>query len=304
MTKEVNRLNGWLVIDKPLEMGSTQVVSKLKRLFKPAKIGHAGTLDPLATGVLPIAFGKATRLIPYVMEGLKTYEFEVMFGSETQTDDLEGDVISQSSNRPTQEDVERMVPSFTGQILQRPPLYSALKVNGQRAYHLARHGMQIELPPRPVFIKSLKLIRFCPDWARFQVVCGKGTYVRSLGRDIGRCLGCFGHISYLRRTACGPFNLEQSISLAKLENMAYNDRALNILPLETALDDILVLAVEAVDVHRLARGMPVLPQGIQAVPEELKRADVLRAMFQDQLVALVKYDKGFFKPFRVFWDSF
>ncbi len=305
MKKPTNDLNGWLVVDKPLEMGSTPVVSKLKWLLRPGRIGHGGTLDPLASGVLPIALGKATRLIPYVMDGKKTYLFDVTWGSSTTTDDEDGELICQSDKRPTAEEIQAVLPRFSGQIQQRPPAYSALKINGQRAYDLSRRGIVPDLKSRSVTIYSLKLLWAQSEKARFEVICSKGTYVRSLARDFGETLGCFGHVSFLRRTLCGPFSESQAISLAKISEMSYNDLASNILPLETALDDILVLALDEKDVQRLVLGqaVPIPSELLSGSSRSISEETVFRVMLGNRLAALVRCQTGFLKPFRVFLNK-
>ncbi len=305
---EKNKINGWLIIDKPYNMGSTTVVSKLKWLLKPVKIGHAGTLDPLATGVLPIALGSATKTIPFVMDGQKIYEFEVTWGSQTTTDDKEGEVEYQSEKRPTQNEIEQILPLFIGSVMQTPPVYSALKMNGKRAYELARSGKIPEMKPRPVQIDSLQILSYTPDKTLFKVACGKGTYVRSIARELGQKLGCFGHVSALRRIKCGPFDINMSILLENLEKTGYNENALNLVSPLTALDDILVLAVDdkirkallygqSIDfpkentVENLSNNQRFLPEGA-----------VVGLKWNQQLCALAKYENGRLKPFRVFAD--
>lgn len=299
MVKIINQINGWLVIDKPYEMGSTTVVNRLKRYLHPSKIGHAGTLDPLATGVLPIALGQATKTIPYVMDGDKVYQFEVVWGSETSTDDLEGEILYTSDKRPSLSDIDSIIPYFVGDILQTPPLYSAIKINGERAYDLARKGVDVELKARTVTVYSLKVLTHTEDKTLFEVCCGKGTYVRSLGHDMGRKLGCYGHITLLRRTKCGPFTLNHSILLENLEKKEYNPNDLSIIPVLTALDDILVLAVDGEGAKALRQGKALRAKavlGSQSVQEQT----IVALHFDQQPVALVRYEKGFLKPFRVF----
>lgn len=296
--KIVNDLNGWLVIDKPYGMGSTEVVSRLKRLFHPRKIGHAGTLDPLATGVLPIAMGKATRTVPFVMNGLKKYTFQIQFGQATTTDDLEGEVIATSDHRPSKDEIEAVLPSFTGDILQVPPAYSALKTAGKRAYEKARKGEVVSLPPRPVHVESLTLTDLrAPDKAVLTVTCGKGTYVRSLGRDIARQCGSCGCIAELRRTQSGPFTLADAISLDKLEKEAYSENPREVLiPLEAVLTDILELAVSENEARALGHGRAVpLPAGAC-----FQEGDFLKAMLSGRLIAFGYAEGGMFRPSKVF----
>ena len=202
---ERRALDGWICLDKPLGLTSTQAVGRLRFLLRAEKAGHAGTLDPLATGVLPIAFGEATKTVPIVQAGEKEYEFTVQWGAETATDDAEGEPTALSDRRPSPAEIEAILPRFTGLILQRPPSFSAIKVDGARAYDLARGGAPAELEPREIAIHALALVAVTPDTARFAARCGKGAYVRALARDMGQALGCFGHVTALRRTRVGPF---------------------------------------------------------------------------------------------------
>ena len=215
--KKGRPVSGWLVLDKPFAMGSTEAVSKVKWLYMAEKAGHAGTLDPLASGLLPIAFGEATKTVPYVQDGSKTYRFTVAWGAQTTTDDLEGQVIHVSEQRPTRAEVEAILPNYTGVIQQVPPQFSAIKIEGERAYDLARGGEAVEIPAREVEIGELVILDHAGDHTVFETVCGKGTYVRSLARDFGRDLGCFGHVSALRRTGVSPFSEEDAVPLAELE---------------------------------------------------------------------------------------
>ncbi len=203
-------IHGWLILDKPLGPSSSGCVGKLKWLTGAQKVGHGGTLDPLASGVLPIAFGEATKTSSYAMDGSKTYEFDVTWGTSTETCDAEGDVIASSDARPTEEQINAALPSFIGDIDQIPPKFSAIKIDGQRAYELARKGEEVDIKSRPVTIHDLRVVRIVDsNTASFEVDCGKGTYVRSLARDLALHLGCEGHISRLRRTAVGPFLLKR-----------------------------------------------------------------------------------------------
>ncbi|MBQ9089630.1 MAG: tRNA pseudouridine(55) synthase TruB [Alphaproteobacteria bacterium] len=300
-----NKINGWLIIDKPYAMGSTSVVGKLKWLLKPEKIGHAGTLDPLATGVLPIAFGSATKTIPFVMDGQKTYEFEVTWGRQTTTDDVEGETQYESDLRPTRTAIESVLPQFIGQISQMPPQYSALKINGKRAYDLARSGEEVVLKPRLIQIDSLQIISHTPEKTVFQVQCGKGTYVRSIGRDLGQMLGCYGYITRLRRIKCGPFDINMSILLENLEKVGYNEVASKIISPLTALDDILVLAVGDTEKEALLYGksitFPLQDMTCNpSCPKNFSDNQVIGLKWKQQLCALATYENGQLKPFRVF----
>ena len=251
-------VHGWVVLDKPVGMTSTHAVSVVKRLFSAKRAGHAGTLDPLASGALPIALGEATKTVPFVMDGRKLYRFTVRWGEERDTDDAEGRVVARSDQRPSADAIRALLPSFTGCIQQVPPRYSAIKIEGERAYDLARDGEMVELAARPVEIGRLELVNIPdPDHAVLEAECGKGTYVRSLARDLGRILGCFGHVSALRRAAVGPFGEETMILLEQLEALCHRAAAGEasladaLMPVETALDDIPALAVSRADAARL-----------------------------------------------------
>src|SRR3954465_11533413 len=215
--KKGRPVSGWVVLDKPVGMGSTEAVSKIKWLFQAEKAGHAGTLDPLASGMLPIALGEATKTVPYVQDGAKIYRFTVAWGEERSTDDLEGPVTQSSERRPAEAEVRALMPKYTGVIMQTPPQFSAIKIAGERAYDLAREGETVEIPAREVEIGRLDLIEHGADHTVFEVECGKGTYVRSLARDMGRDLGCFGHIAELRRVEVEPFTSEDFVTVAELE---------------------------------------------------------------------------------------
>src|SRR6478609_2339385 len=209
-------ISGWLILDKPVDFGSTEAVSKIKWLVKAQKCGHAGTLDPLASGMLPIALGDATKTVPYVMDGRKIYEFTVTWGEERATDDLEGDVTQSSDKRPSEQQIRDLLPQYTGVISQVPPQFSAIKIDGERAYDLARDGETVDIPTREVEVFRLSLLCCTPNLAHFEIECGKGTYVRSLARDFGRALGCFGHIASLRLSFVAPFAEESMVPLAQL----------------------------------------------------------------------------------------
>src|ERR1700710_2867285 len=264
-------VHGWVILDKPIGMTSTHAVAVVKRLFSAKRAGHAGTLDPLASGGLPIALGEATKTVPFVMDGRKRYRFTVAWGEERDTDDTEGRVTQISDIKPSAEAIRALLPQFTGLIEQNPPQYSAIKIAGERAYDLARDGEIVPLQPRPVEIHQLSLVEQ-PDsnHSVFEADCGKGTYVRALARDIGRLLGCYGHICALRRTLVGPFGEDDMIPLEQLEALC--DRAASgggsladaLLPVETALDDIPALAVTRADAARLHRGQAVLLRGRDA----------------------------------------
>jgi tRNA pseudouridine55 synthase len=292
-----NKVDGWVVLDKPLGLGSTQAVGKVRWLFAAEKAGHGGTLDPLATGVLPIALGEATKTVPFIMDGRKEYKFTLRFGEARSTDDGEGEVTAQSDVRPTDEAIRAALGQFVGNIEQRPPAFSALKIGGQRAYDLARAGETVELKLRTVTIDRLELLaRSDADHADFVVGCGKGTYIRSLGRDLARVLGTVGHLSALRRTAVGPFREEAAISLSKLEDLGHNSRLLGALvPVATALDDIPALALTGTQADRLRHGQPVL-----LTRDAPPSGTLVRAETGSKLVALVRSDGAALQPVRVF----
>jgi tRNA pseudouridine55 synthase len=296
-------IHGWIVLDKPIGMTSTQAVAVVKRLFQAKRAGHAGTLDPLASGGLPIALGEATKTVPFVMDGRKRYRFTVRWGEERDTDDTEGQAVKTSDVRPTVEAIRSLLPQFTGLIEQTPPRYSAIKVQGERAYDLARDGEIVELAPRPVEIHKLTLVeQRDADHSMFEAECGKGTYVRALARDIGRILGCYGHISALRRTLVGPFGENDMIPLEQLEALC--NRAASgegsladaLLPVETALDDIPALAVTRADAARLHRGQAVLLRGRDAP----NCSGTVYVTVAGRLLALAEIGNGELIPKRVF----
>ena len=292
-----DKVDGWVVLDKPLGLGSTPAVGRVRRLFGAQKAGHGGTLDPLATGVLPIALGEATKTVPFVMDGRKQYRFTLRFGEARSTEDLEGDVTATSAVRPGDAAIRAALPAFVGVLDQRPPAYSALKIDGRRAYDLARAGEAVELAPRRVTIERLALVaRPDADHADFVVDCGKGTYIRSLGRDLALALGTVGHLSALRRTAAGPFREEGAISLSKLEALGHSPALLGALaPVATALDDIPALALAEAQADRLRQGQPVL-----LTRDAPPSGTLLRAECGSRLVALVRSDGAALKPVRVF----
>jgi len=289
-------INGWLNIDKPQGLTSTQVVGRVRRLTEARKIGHGGTLDPLATGVLPVALGEATKAIPYVMDASKVYEFVIRWGVATDTDDAEGAVIETVAERPTPEQVAAVLPAFTGEIEQVPPAYSAVRVGGARAYDLARQGETVELKPRRVVIDQLQIVNdpsLEPDETALRMLCGKGTYVRSLARDLGRELGTLGHVTRLRRCRVGPFDEATAISLDKLEELVHSaPPEQTVLPVETALDDIPAVALTEGEASRLKQGQTV------HVPQ--RREGMVRAMADDVLIAVCELMDGRLKPLRVF----
>ncbi|MCG8272938.1 tRNA pseudouridine(55) synthase TruB [Aquamicrobium sp. NLF2-7] len=309
--KKGRPVSGWVVLDKPVGLGSTEAVSKIKWLFQAEKAGHAGTLDPLASGMLPIALGEATKTVPYVQDGAKIYRFTVAWGEERSTDDLEGPVTKTSDKRPAEDEVRALLPNYTGVILQVPPQFSAIKIAGERAYDIAREGTAVEIPPREVEIARLDIVSHEADRTIFEVECGKGTYVRSLARDMGRDLGCFGHIADLRRTEVYPFTADDFVTLEELE------AAVPPPPQEgeerpagarfAALDDLLVDTLSALEslpqvpvgddaANRIRLGNPVVVRGRDAPVE----ADEACITARGRLVAIGAIEQGMFKPKRVF----
>ncbi|MCK9554181.1 tRNA pseudouridine(55) synthase TruB [Aquamicrobium sp.] len=309
--KKGRPVSGWVVLDKPVGLGSTEAVSKIKWLFQAEKAGHAGTLDPLASGMLPIALGEATKTVPYVQDGAKIYRFTVAWGEERSTDDLEGPVTKTSDKRPAEDEVRALLSNYTGVILQVPPQFSAIKIAGERAYDIAREGTAVEIPPREVEIARLDIVAHEADRTIFEVECGKGTYVRSLARDMGRDLGCFGHIADLRRTEVYPFTADDFVTLEELE------AAVPPPPQEgeerpagarfAALDDLLVDTLSALEslpqvpvgddaANRIRLGNPVVVRGRDAPVE----ADEACITARGRLVAIGAIEQGMFKPKRVF----
>ncbi len=291
------KVDGWVILDKPVGLGSTPAVGRVRRLFGAQKAGHGGTLDPLASGVLPIALGEATKTVPFVMDGRKEYRFTLRFGEARATEDAEGEITATSEIRPTDRQIREALAAFVGDVEQVPPAFSALKIEGKRAYDLARAGEAVDLKPRRVRIERLELVaRPDADHADFVVACGKGTYIRSLGRDLARALGTVGHLSALRRTAAGPFREEAAISLPKLEALGHIPALLGALaPVATALDDIPALALTEAQAGRLRQGQPVL-----LTRDAPPSGALLRAEVGSRLVALVRSDGASLKPVRVF----
>jgi tRNA pseudouridine55 synthase len=286
-------VSGWLLLDKPYGMTSTQAVGKVRWLYGAEKAGHAGTLDPLATGMLPIALGEATKTVPFVQEGGKLYRFDLEWGSETSTDDAEGDVTATSDVRPGETDVAAMLPRFTGTIMQRPPAFSAIKVNGERAYDLARAGETVELAERPVTITALTLLKHGTERSSFEMACEKGTYVRSLARDLAQALGTRGHVTALRRTRVGGFAEADMLTLEAIE--AATDRDALLRPSAIALRHLPELRLGPEDAALLRNGNPVLLRGAGA-PVELPAA---WASLNGAVLAIGQVRAGHFHPGRV-----
>jgi tRNA pseudouridine55 synthase len=287
-------VTGWLVLDKPFDMTSTEAVARIKRLYMAQKVGHAGTLDPLATGILPIALGEATKTVPAIQDGRKVYRFAIRWGAETETDDAEGKVVATSDVRPAREAVEAVLPAFIGEIEQVPPAFSAIRIGGERAYDLARAGETVILEPRVVTIADLRLVEHGAELTRFEMECEKGTYVRALARDLARTLGTRGHVADLRRTAVGPFGEAEAVTLDAIEAAADRDALLR--PLAEALAEVPELRLDAGRAAAIRNGNPVLLTGRDA-PVALEAA---WASCAGQPVALGRVEKGQFCPTRVF----
>jgi len=297
-------IDGWLIIDKPTGIGSTDVVNRVKRAFDAQKAGHGGTLDPLATGLLPIAFGHATKTVPYVMDGTKIYHFTLRFGEGRDSDDSDGAVTETSDVRPDDDAIRAALPPFIGDIMQVPPIYSAIKVNGERAYDLARDGQEVVLEARPARVDRFELIdRPDGDHAVFEVQSGKGVYMRSLARDLARALGTVGHIAALRRLRVGPFLESHAVPLDKI--VVTGDTpppSLDfLLPLTTALADIPALAVTEAEAARLNFGQPLsLVDLLGRVPSDASPdGGLVRAMAGERFVGLCRLEEGMMRPERL-----
>ena len=290
-------ISGWLIIDKPAGCSSNAVVGKVRWAMEARKAGHAGTLDPLATGVLAIALGEATKTVPYVTDALKAYRFTVRLGRATNTDDTEGEVIAESDLRPEDDAIEAALGSFRGEIMQVPPRFSAVKIEGERAYKLARDGEDVEIAARPLWVEELTMLgRPDPDHVELEMVCGKGGYVRAIARDLGALLGCFGHVERLRRIWSGPFDAEDGVSLELVEELARTgglDRYLR--PLEEGLGDLPELPVTADAAQRLRHGNPGM-----VLRAEVEYGDEAWASHQGKAVAVGIYKAGELHPTRVF----
>ncbi len=290
-------ISGWLVIDKPASMTSTAVVNKVRWAMDAKKAGHAGTLDPEATGVLAVALGEATKTVPYITDALKAYVFTVRLGQATNTDDAEGEVIAESSARPTDEDIKQALSPFLGEIMQVPPKFSAVKIDGQRAYKLARDGEDVELAARPLWVEELVLAdRPDPDHVVLEMTCGKGGYVRSIARDLGTALGCHGHVKELRRIWSGPFGAEDGLSIEQIDEMAKTTALDDFLqPLEVGLSDLPELKCTPEGAVRLRNGNPGM-----VLASDVEYGDEAWASFEGKAVAVGTYRSGELHPSRVF----
>ncbi len=286
-------VNGWVVLDKPVGMTSTQAVGRLKYLLNAKKAGHAGTLDPLASGILPVAFGEATKTVPFVQDGEKTYRFRVRWGAQTDSDDAEGRIIARSDLRPAPGDIAALLPRFIGELMQKPPAYSAIKVDGERAYDRARDGEIVDLPPRPVSIRDLRLLETTADTATFEARCGKGTYVRSIARDMGATLACLGYVDGLRRTRVGPFLEENSVPFEAFGPDAGPN--FPVLCVEAGLADVAEVVIGRNEAARLRRGQALILRGRDA-PD----AGMAYASCGGVVVAFGPIEMGALQPYRVF----
>ena len=298
-------VNGWVCLDKPFEMGSTDAVSAVRRLFNAQKAGHAGTLDPLASGILPIALGEATKTVPHLMDAEKVYRFTIHWGISTASVDREGEIIARSDVRPSVEAVKAALPAFVGEIDQTPPRFSAIKVDGQRAYDLAREGVEFELASRKVMIHEAA-VTDSPDADHLELTIrtGKGVYVRSMARDLAVMLGAEGHVSALRRERVGPFDIKNAVTLDFLTDLVHRSAALEgLLPVATALDDIPELAVTDQDAFSLRQGRPIvlIPRQVEMLKSQLRAGSRTVSAFSGQtLVALCEMRAGRLEPDRVF----
>ncbi|WP_297772238.1 tRNA pseudouridine(55) synthase TruB [uncultured Roseovarius sp.] len=290
-------ISGWLVVDKPAGMTSTAVVNKVKWALQAQKAGHAGTLDPEATGVLAVALGEATKTVPFITDALKAYSFCVRLGQATNTDDTEGEVIAQSDSRPTDQEIKSSLGAFVGDIMQVPPQYSAVKIDGQRAYKLARDGEAFEVAARPLWVEELLLVdRPDADHAVLEMTCGKGGYVRSVARDMGQALGCHGHVAWLRRIWSGPFETEGAVSVAQIDEMAHSPELDQyIRPLEDGLTDLPMVTATPESAARLRNGNPGL-----VIARDIEYGDECWAALDGKAIAVGRYKAGELHPSRVF----
>ncbi|OCX66724.1 tRNA pseudouridine(55) synthase TruB [Thioclava sp. SK-1] len=295
--KKGRDISGWLIVDKPADMTSTSVVNKVRWAFGAKKAGHAGTLDPAATGVLAIALGEATKTVPYITDALKCYRFQVRLGAATNTDDAEGEVIETADARPSDDDIRAALGAFTGDIMQVPPQFSAVKVDGERAYKLARAGEEMELAARELWVDSLEMIaRPDADTVELEMVCGKGGYVRSIARDLGQTLGCLGHVLWLRRTWSGPFEAEDGLTMAQVEELAKTPELdAKLLPLELGLEDLPELKCTPEGAVRLKNGNPGM-----VLASDVEYGDEAWVSYQGQPIAVGIYKSGEVHPSRVF----
>ena len=290
-------ISGWVVVDKPAGITSTSVVNKVRWAFDAKKAGHAGTLDPDATGVLAVALGEATKTVPYITDSLKAYDFLVTLGAATNTDDAEGAILQTSDLRPADDQIKAALRQFVGDIMQVPPKFSAVKIDGERAYKLARDDEEFEIAARPLWVEELVMTdRPDPDHVRLEMTCGKGGYVRSIARDLGAALGCFGHVHHLRRIWSGPFTAEQGLSLEQIDAMGRTPELdKHLLPLELGLADLPELRCPTDSVTKLRNGNPAM-----VFPGDAEYGDEAWASFEGRAIAVGQYRRGELHPSRVF----
>ncbi|WP_412506371.1 tRNA pseudouridine(55) synthase TruB [Roseovarius sp. SYSU LYC5161] len=289
-------ISGWLVVDKPAGITSTAVVNKVRWAFDARKAGHAGTLDPEATGVLAVALGEATKTVPYITDALKAYTFTVRFGQATNTDDAEGEVVAQSDSRPSDDEIKQALSGFVGEIMQVPPAYSAVKIDGERAYKRARDGETFEIAARPLWVEELLLVdRPDADHAVLEMTCGKGGYVRAIARDLGQALGCLGHVTALRRIWSGPFMAEAGIAMDLLDEKAKSPELdAHLRPLEDGLDEVPRVHCPEASIARLRNGNPAMVIG------DVDYGDECWAAHGDTAIAVGVFKAGELHPARVF----
>ncbi|MCA0947638.1 tRNA pseudouridine(55) synthase TruB [Salipiger pacificus] len=295
--KKGRDISGWLIVDKPAGMTSTSVVNKVRWALAAKKAGHAGTLDPEATGVLAVALGEATKTVPYITDAMKAYRFIVRLGQATNTDDAEGEILRESAERPSDEEIKEALHQFVGDIQQVPPQFSAVKVDGERAYKRARDGEEMELSARPLFVESLIMLeRIDADHVELEMVCGKGGYVRSIARDLGEALGCFGHVLRLRRVWSGPFEASDGITVEQIDALAKtHELDEKLLPLQVGLADLPELRCTPEGAARLRNGNPGM-----VIPGEAEYGDEAWASFQGKPIAVGTFKAGELHPSRVF----
>lgn len=300
MRRKGRFLNGWMLIDKPAGVGSTDVVNKLRWLYDARKAGHAGTLDPAATGLLVVGFGEATKLIPYIMDDLKCYEFSMQFGSATTTDDAEGEVIERSDARPNEAQIRAALPQFTGEIMQTPPAFSAVRIEGKRAYDLAREGVEVELSARPLFVEALELTEYDPSTgiADLYMICGKGGYVRAIARDLGKATGSLGHVLSLRRVWSSAFDVDDAIDFNKLRDLSKEEREDDLIrPIGEALTEIPEIALKTPEHARKLQNGNAVP-----VLDDPSHGEACWASYRGKLLAIGAVENGMFQPERVIVD--
>ena len=296
----INKFDGWLGINKEVGMSSAKVVNKVKKIMNLKKAGHAGTLDPLASGVLPIALGEATKTMSYAMQTYKAYEFDINWGFATETDDLEGKISNISKVRPSKNEIIRALPNFMGNIRQKPPVFSAIKIDGIRSYKLARKSIKVDIPEREVFIKNFKLVKsFDKNKARFIVECGKGVYIRSLARDLANYLNTYGHISYLKRLSVGTFLYKDAILLADLANLVDKAKISKVIkPISFVLDDIPAIDINSDEALLISRGQKIYKEDIELVEGKYYKEAFITS--NGTPIALAKLEGKYIIPFRVF----